>query len=108
MSLKFAYAQCIQISDSRIRAEYVEIESPLGYGKVRGYLARPAQAEGKLPAVWPPYEAALKAAGIQYVAYIYPGVQHGFNNDTTPRYDEAAASLAWLRIIGFFKTNLKI
>lgn len=246
LSPKFAYAQRIQTSDSRIKAEYVEIESPLGYGKVRGYLVRPTQADGKLPAVlvvhenrglnphiediarrvalenviafapdalfplggypgdedkarelfpkleqvkthedfiaafhwlkslpdsngkvgvvgfcyggaianilatrlpdlsaavsfygvapaiekvknikspllihfaekddrvnatWPPYEAALKAAGIQYEAYIYPGVQHGFNNDTTPRYDEAAASLAWLRTIGFFKANLKI
>jgi len=55
---------------------------------------------------WPDYEAALKAAGKNYQAFIYPGVQHGFNNDTTPRYDEAAARLAWQRSVAFFRANL--
>lgn len=55
---------------------------------------------------WPAYEAALKAAGTEYEAYIYPGTNHGFHNDTTPRYDEAAATLAWDRTIAFFKANL--
>ena len=44
---------------------------------------------------WPAYEAALKAAGVRYEGYVYPNAEHGFNNDTTPRYDAAAAKLAW-------------
>jgi carboxymethylenebutenolidase len=245
LSPKFAYAQRIDNSDKRIKAEYVEIDSPLGYGKVRGYLVRPAKSNGKLPAVlvvhenrglnphiediarrvalenfiafapdalfplggypgdedkarelfpkleqpkthedfiaafnwlkqypesngkvgvvgfcygggianilatrlpaldaavpfygiaptldkvanikspllihfaekddrvnasWLPYESALKAAGITYEAHTYAGTQHGFNNDTTPRYDEAAANLAWQRTIAFFNTHLR-
>lgn len=245
LSPKFAYAQRIETADVRIKAEYVEIESPLGYGKVRGYLVRPAKSESKLPAVlvvhenrglnphiediarrvalenfiafapdalfplggypgdedkarelfpkleqpkthedfiaafnwlkqhpesnskvgvvgfcygggianilatrlptldaavpfygiappldkvanikspllihfaekddrvnasWLPYESALKAAGIAYEAHTYAGTQHGFNNDTTPRYDEAAANLAWQRTIAFFNTYLR-
>jgi carboxymethylenebutenolidase len=55
---------------------------------------------------WPAYEAALKAAGKTYEAYIYPGVNHGFHNDTTPRYDEAAARLAWQRTIDWFRRYL--
>lgn len=51
---------------------------------------------------WPAYESALKENNKQYTAYIYPGVNHGFNNDTTPRYDKAAAELAWKRTIEFF------
>jgi len=55
---------------------------------------------------WPAYEQALKAAGVKYQVYIYPDVEHGFNNDTTPRYDEAAAKLAWQRTVDFFRKNL--
>ena len=55
---------------------------------------------------WAAYEAALKAAGKTYEAYIYPGVNHGFHNDSTPRYDEAAAKLAWGRTIDWFKRHL--
>ena len=246
LSPKFAYAQRIKINDERIKAEYVEFDSPLGYGKAKGYLVSPANAKEKLPAVlvvhenrglnphiediarrvalenfiafapdalfplggypgdedkarelfpkleqpkthedfiaafnwlkehpgsngkvgvvgfcygggisnilatrlpdlsaavpfygvapplenvknikspllihfaekddrvnasWPPYEAKLKAAKIKYEAFIYAGAQHGFNNDTTPRYDEAAAKLAWSRTIDFFKSHLNI
>ncbi|MFT3931016.1 MAG: dienelactone hydrolase family protein [Spongiibacteraceae bacterium] len=57
---------------------------------------------------WPEYEAALKAANVKYEAYVYPGVQHGFNNDTTPRYDEAAAKLAWKRTVDFFNKTLRV
>jgi carboxymethylenebutenolidase len=241
----FAEAQQIAPNDARLHAEYVELESPQGYGKVRGYLVRPAKPNGKLPAVlvvhenrglnphiedvtrrlalenfvafapdalfplggypgdedkarelfakldqnktredfvasakflqhrpesngklgvvgfcygggiahtlatrlpdlraaapfygmapapdlaskvkahllvhladqddringaWPPYEAALKAAGVKYEVFTYPGTQHGFNNDTTPRYDEAAAKLAWSRTIAFFNQTLR-
>ena len=55
---------------------------------------------------WPAYEEALKQNKKEYTAYIYPGVNHGFHNDTTPRYDKAAAELAWQRTIDFFKAKL--
>jgi carboxymethylenebutenolidase len=241
---KFAQAKQVEESDVRIKAEYIEIDSPNGYGKVRGYLVTPANAKGKLPTVlvvhenrglnphiediarrlavdgfiafapdalfplggypgdedkarelfqkldqaksredfiasaaalkklpqgngkvgvvgfcygggisnflatkvsdlgaavpfyggqpadeevakikapllihyagqderinagWPKYEAALKAAKVNYQAFIYPDVQHGFNNDTTPRYDAAAARLAWERTVQFFRQHL--
>ena len=61
----------------------------------------------RVDATWPPYEAALKAAGVRYEAFIYPNVQHGFNNDTTPRFDAAAAKLAWGRSIDFFNRVLR-
>lgn len=56
---------------------------------------------------WPAYEAALKENKKEYTAYIYPGTNHGFHNDTTPRYDKAAAELAWSRTIEFFNQKLK-
>jgi carboxymethylenebutenolidase len=56
---------------------------------------------------WPAYEAALKANNKLYTAYTYPEVNHGFHNDTTPRYDKAAATLAWQRTVDFFKEKLK-
>ena len=55
---------------------------------------------------WPVYEAALKQNHIDYLAYMYEGVNHGFHNNTTPRYDEAAANLAWKRTIDFFREKL--
>ena len=66
-----------------------------------------AEKDERITAGWPKYEAALKAAGVKYEAHIYPGVQHGFNNDTTPRYDEAAAKLAWQRTVAFFNSHLR-
>jgi carboxymethylenebutenolidase len=56
---------------------------------------------------WPAYELALKENKKEYTVYIYPGVNHGFHNDTTPRYDKAAAELAWTRTIDFFNEKLK-
>jgi carboxymethylenebutenolidase len=56
---------------------------------------------------WPAYEEALKSNKVRYTAHIYPGTQHGFNNDTTPRYDPDAAKLAWQRTIEFFNTHLR-
>jgi carboxymethylenebutenolidase len=56
---------------------------------------------------WPAYETALKANNIKYTAFIYEGAQHGFNNDTTPRYDEKSAKLAWQRTVDFFNQNLR-
>jgi carboxymethylenebutenolidase len=245
LSPRFAEAQQIAPKDSRLKAEYVEIESPQGYGKVRGYLVRPVKPGGKLPCVlvvhenrglnphiedvtrrialekfiafapdalfplggypgdedkarelfakldqtktredfvasagflqrhpegngklgvvgfcygggithmlatrlpqlvaavpfygsppapeaaqqvkahllvhladqddrintaWPAYESALKAAGVTFEVFKYPGTQHGFNNDTTPRYDEAAAKLAWQRTLALFNRTLR-
>lgn len=65
-----------------------------------------AAVDERINAAWPAYEAALKAAGAKVEMHQYPGTQHGFNNDTTPRYDAAAAKLAWERTVGFFKTHL--
>ena len=66
-----------------------------------------AGVDDRINNAWPPYEAALKAAGARYVAHLYPGTQHGFNNDTTPRFDAAAAELSWGRTMAFFKEHLK-
>jgi carboxymethylenebutenolidase len=66
-----------------------------------------AESDERINAAWPAYEAALKAANVRYEAHIYPGTQHGFNNDTTPRYDEKAAKLAWQRTMDFFAKHVK-
>ena len=58
-------------------------------------------------ATWPPYEAALKAAGVRHQAFFYAGAEHGFNNDTTPRYDEMSAALAWGRTLALFNRSLR-
>ena len=79
--------------------EVARIKAPL--------LIHYAGADDRINAGWPAYESALKSAGVSYQAFIYPGVQHGFNNDTTPRYDEAAAKLAWSRTIDFFNAHLR-
>lgn len=245
LSPQFARAEQVKAGDARLATEHVELASPQGYGKARGYLARPAKAQGKLPAVlvihenrglnphiedvtrrlallgfiafapdallplggypgdedkarelfgrldqpktqedfvacarfleghprssgrlgvvgfcygggmsvllatrlpqlkaavpfygrppapetaarikaplmvhlaeqdervnteWPAFEAALRAAGVKHELFRYAGTQHGFHNDTTPRYDEAAAKLAWQRTLDFFKRTLR-
>jgi len=56
---------------------------------------------------WPPYEAALKANNVRYEYFSYPNTQHGFHNDTTPRFDEAAAKLSWQRTVDFFNKHLR-
>ena len=66
-----------------------------------------AETDQRVNASWPPYEEALKANKIEYEAYTYPGTQHGFNNDTTPRFHAEAAKLAWSRTVEFFKTRLR-
>ncbi|MDP2017229.1 dienelactone hydrolase family protein [Hydrogenophaga sp.] len=65
-----------------------------------------AAVDERINAAWPAYEAALKAARVRYSAHQYPGTQHGFNNDTTPRFDIAAAKLSWDRTMAFFKERL--
>jgi carboxymethylenebutenolidase len=79
-------------------ADVPKIEAPL--------LLHYAGLDTRINEGWPAYEAALKANNKTYEAYIYEGVNHGFHNDTTPRYDEEAATLAWTRTIDFFKANL--
>jgi carboxymethylenebutenolidase len=66
-----------------------------------------ASEDPRINAGWPAFEKVLKEHHVKYEAYIYPGTQHGFHNDTTPRYDEAAAKLSWQRTLEFFKTHLK-
>ncbi len=79
--------------------EAAKIKAPL--------LIHYAGKDDRINAGWPKYEEALKAANVNYQAYIYPEVQHGFNNDTTPRFDETAAKLAWERTITFFNQHLR-
>jgi carboxymethylenebutenolidase len=66
-----------------------------------------AEHDGRINAGWPAYEEALKKNGVKYTMHMYEGVNHGFHNDTTPRYDEAAAKLAWERTIDFFDRTLR-
>lgn len=79
-------------------ADVSRIEAPL--------LLQYAELDERINAGWPAYEEALKANNKTYEAHMYPGVNHGFHNDTTPRYDEAAAKLAEDRTIAFFKEHL--
>jgi carboxymethylenebutenolidase len=76
-----------------------KIKSPL--------LIHYAENDQRINAGWPAYEAALKAANVPHTMHMYAGTQHGFNNDTTPRHDEAAAKLAWQRTIEFFNKHLR-
>jgi carboxymethylenebutenolidase len=70
-------------------------------------LINSAEVDDRINASWPDYEKALRAANVKYERYQYPGTQHGFNNDTTPRYDEKAAKLAWERTIAHFNKYLR-
>ena len=78
--------------------ESAKIKAPL--------LIHLASNDQRINAMWPAWEAELKANNVRYEMHMYPNTQHGFHNDTTPRYDEAAAKLAWSRSLAFFKSNL--
>jgi carboxymethylenebutenolidase len=80
-------------------ADAAKIKAPL--------LLHYASLDTRITGNWPAYEEALKANHVNYTAYIYEGANHGFHNDTTPRYDEAAAKLAWQRTIDFFNKHLR-
>jgi carboxymethylenebutenolidase len=80
-------------------ADVAKIKCPL--------LIHSAESDDRINAGWPEFERALKAANVPYERFLYPGTQHGFNNDTTPRYDAAAAKLAWERTIAFFKKHVR-
>ncbi|MDL2354381.1 MAG: dienelactone hydrolase family protein [Pseudomonadota bacterium] len=79
-------------------AEAAKIKTPL--------MLHDAEKDERVRAGWPAYEAALKTSGTPYQYFVYAGTEHGFNNDTTPRYDDAAAKLAWQRTVDFFKARL--
>lgn len=66
-----------------------------------------AERDERINGAWPAYEAALKAAKIKFEVHHYPGTEHGFHNDTTPRYDETAAKLAWTRTLALFNSTLR-
>jgi carboxymethylenebutenolidase len=70
-------------------------------------LIQSAEVDERINASWPAFEKALQAAHVSYERHLYPGTQHGFNNDTTPRYDAAAAKLAWERTIAFFNKYVR-
>ena len=80
-------------------ADVPKIKAPL--------LIQSAEVDERINAAWPAFEAALKSANVPYERHLYPGTQHGFHNDTTPRYDEAAAKLAWQRTLAFFNRNVR-
>ena len=80
-------------------ADVVRIKAPL--------LLQYAANDQRINDGWPAYEAALKANKVVHEAYVYPGTNHGFHNDTTPRYDDAAAKLAWKRTLDWFGKHLK-
>jgi carboxymethylenebutenolidase len=65
-----------------------------------------AGVDERITAGWPAFEEVLKSHHVKYQMHSYPGTQHGFHNDTTPRYDEAAAKLSWERTLAFFKSHL--
>ena len=79
-------------------AEVAKIRAPL--------MIHDAGKDERILAGWPAFEAALQANKVNYQHFVYAGAEHGFNNDTTPRYDEAAAKLAWSRTLAFFKEKL--
>lgn len=93
-------AAAVPFYGGQARGEDVaKIQAPL--------LLQYASLDTRVNAGWPAYEQALKANGKKYTMYMYENTNHGFHNDTTPRYDEAAAKLAWGRTIDFFNANLR-
>ena len=80
-------------------ADVPKIKAPL--------MVHSAEQDDRINASWPDFEQALKAAHVHYERFLYPGTQHGFNNDTTPRYDAEAAKLAWGRTLAFFEQHLR-
>ena len=81
-----------------VAASVANIEAPL--------LCHLAEHDERVNSTYPAFESALKAGGVPYQRYVYPGTQHGFHNDSTPRYDEAAAKLSWTRTVAHFKRHL--
>src|SRR5215203_4748956 len=80
-------------------ADVTKIKAPL--------MIQSASVDERINAAWPAFEEALKKANVRYERHLYPDTQHGFHNDTTPRYDEAAAKLAWKRTLDFFNQHVR-
>jgi carboxymethylenebutenolidase len=89
-------------------AFYGAVPPPAEVAKIKAaVLVHHGELDTRLAATWPDYDKELTAAGVPHEGYIYPQANHGFHNDTTPRYDEAAAKLAWQRTLGWFNKYLK-
>jgi carboxymethylenebutenolidase len=87
---------------------YGSAPNPADVPKIKAaMLIQSAEVDDRINASWPDYEKALKAANVRYERFQYPGTQHGFNNDTTPRYDEKSAKLAWERTLAHFNKHLR-
>ncbi|MFZ0403119.1 MAG: dienelactone hydrolase family protein, partial [Pseudolabrys sp.] len=80
-------------------ADTAKIRAPL--------LAHYGELDTRITSGWPAFDAALTAANVRHEGYVYKGANHGFHNDTTPRYDEAAAKLAWQRTLDWFDKYLR-
>jgi carboxymethylenebutenolidase len=86
---------------------YGAAPAPTAVSDIKAALAiHYAANDERINAMWPDYDKALKAAGTSFEQFTYPGTQHGFHNNSTPRYQEAAAKLSWERTIALFKKNL--
>ena len=86
---------------------YGRAPAPADVARIRApLLIQSAENDPRINALWPDFEAALKDNGVNYQRHLYPGTKHGFHNNSTPRYNEAAADLAWQRTIAFFKQHL--
>jgi carboxymethylenebutenolidase len=87
---------------------YGAVPPPAEVAKIKAaVLVHHGELDTRLAATWPDYDKALTAAGVPHEGYVYPKANHGFHNDTTPRYDEAAAKLAWSRTLAWFNKYLK-
>jgi carboxymethylenebutenolidase len=87
---------------------YGAAPAPADVPRIRAeVLVHHAGNDARLLEAWPGYETALTSAGVRHEGYVYPGVEHGFHNDTTPRYDDAAARLAWQRTLALFDRTLR-
>ena len=97
-----------RLPDLRAAVPFYGSPAPLAdVGKIKAQLLiHYGGNDARTNAAWPDYEAALKKAGVAYKTYIYDGAEHGFNNDTTPRFDKAAAALAWARTMALFRRTL--
>jgi carboxymethylenebutenolidase len=98
-----------RVPELRAGAPFYGGPAPTGQaGRIKAELVLAfAGNDERVNATWPAYEAALKSAGVKYAAHTYPGTQHGFNNDTTPRFDPAAAQQAWAAMLALFNRTLR-
>ena len=86
--------------------EVTSLANPLVKDIKAPLLIHYAENDATINAMWPAFEAALKAGNIRHEAHVYPGTQHGFHNNSTPRYNEANAKLSWDRTVAHFKKYL--